>query len=124
MTWLMVALGGALGSVGRYGIGLAFERLVTFPLGTLVVNVLGSIIIGICAGIFDLDQKSRPSALFLMVGFCGGFTTFSTFSLNTLDLMEQHAWLKAGGNIFLSVSLCMFGTWLGFVLGRAFKNSG
>lgn len=117
----MVALGGALGSVGRYGVGLALERFVTFPLGTLVANVLGSIIIGICAGFFDLDQK-RPVALFLMVGFCGGFTTFSTFSLNTLTLLEQHAWLKAGGNILLSMVLCLFGTWLGFMLGQTLKK--
>ena len=118
----MVALGGALGSVVRYGVGLALERIVTFPLGTLVANVLGSIIIGICAGIFDLDQK-RPVALFLMVGFCGGFTTFSTFSLNTLALLEQHAWLKAGGNIFLSVALCLIGAWLGFMLGQTIKKA-
>jgi len=122
MSWLMVALGGALGSVVRYGVGLALERIVTFPLGTLVANVLGSIIIGICAGIFDLDQK-RPVALFLMVGFCGGFTTFSTFSLNTLALLEQHAWLKAGGNIFLSVVLCLIGAWLGFMLGQTIKKA-
>jgi len=118
----MVALGGALGSVVRYGVGLALERIVTFPLGTLVANVLGSIIIGICAGIFDLDQK-RPVALFLMVGFCGGFTTFSTFSLNTLALLEQHAWLKAGGNMFLSVGLCLLGAWLGFMLGQTIKKA-
>ncbi|MBD50802.1 MAG: fluoride efflux transporter CrcB [Euryarchaeota archaeon] len=121
MSWLMVALGGALGSVGRYGVGLALERFVTFPLGTLVANVLGSIIIGICAGFFDLDQK-RPVALFIMVGFCGGFTTFSAFSLNTLTLLEQHAWLKAGGNILLSMVLCLFGTWLGFMLGQTLKK--
>ena len=118
----MVALGGALGSVGRYGVGLALERFVTFPLGTLVANVLGSLIIGICAGFFDLDQK-RPGAMFLMVGFCGGFTTFSTFSLNTLALLEQHAWLKAGGNMFLSVGLCLLGAWLGFMLGQTIKKA-
>ncbi len=117
----MVALGGALGSVARYGVGLALERFVTFPLSTLIVNVLGSLIIGICAGVFGLDQK-RPMALLLMVGFCGGFTTFSTFSLNTLALLEQHAWLKAGGNMFLSMVLCLFGTWLGFMLGQTLKK--
>ena len=121
MSWLIVALGGALGSVGRYGVGLALERFITFPIGTLVANFLGSLIIGICAGIFDLDQK-RPAALFLMVGFCGGFTTFSTFSLNTLNLLEQQAWLKAGSNMFLSVMLCLLGTWLGFFLGQNLKK--
>ena len=121
MSWLMVALGGALGSVGRYAVSLAFDRFLAFPFGTLVANVLGSLLIGICAGFFDLDQK-RPVALFLMVGFCGGFTTFSTFSLNTLALLQQHAWLKAGGNMLLSIVLCLFGTWLGFMIGQTLKK--
>ncbi len=72
---------------------------------------------------FEGDQKGRPAALFLMVGFCGGFTTFSAFSLQTLDLMQQQAWLKAGGNVVLSVAGCLLGTWLGFLLGQAVKKS-
>ena len=121
MSWLIVALGGALGSVGRYGVGLALERFITFPLGTLVANFLGSLIIGICAGIFGLDQK-RPAALFLMVGFCGGFTTFSTFSLNTLNLLEQQAWLKAGSNMFLSVDALPFRYSAWFFFGQNLKK--
>ena len=104
----MVALGGALGSVGRYGVGLALTRYEAFPIGTLLANILGSLLIGVCAGMFEGDQKGRPAALFLMVGFCGGFTTFSAFSLQTLDLMQQQAWLKAGGNVVLSVAGCPF----------------
>ena len=123
MTWLIVALGGALGSVGRFGLGQALARFDAFPYGTLLANVLGSLVIGICAGLFDADQRSRPAGLFLMVGFCGGFTTFSTFSLETFELMHQQAWLKAGENMLLSVTLCLLGTWLGFLLGQSLRKT-
>jgi len=123
MTWLMVALGGALGSVGRFGLGQALARFDSFPYGTLLANVLGSLIIGICAGLFDTEQRSRPVGLFLIAGFCGGFTTFSAFSLQTFELLEQQAWLKAGGNMFLSVVLCLLGTWLGFLLGQSLRKT-
>ena len=119
----MVALGGALGSVGRYGIGLALVRFSSFPVGTLLANVLGSLVIGLCAGLFDAEQRSRPMGLFLMVGFCGGFTTFSAFSLQTFELLEQQAWMKAGGNVILSVALCLLGTWLGFLLGQSLRKT-
>ena len=112
----MVALGGALGSVGRFGLGQALARFDAFPYGMLLAN-------GICAGLFDAEEKSRPAGLFLMVGFCGGFTTFSTFSLQTLELMHQQAWLKAGGNMLLSVALCLLGTWLGFLLGQSLRKT-
>lgn len=119
----MVALGGALGSVGRFGLGQALARLDSFPYGTLLVNILGSLVIGICTGLFDAEQKSRPAGLFLMAGFCGGFTTFSTFSLETFELMHQQAWLKAGGNMLLSIALCLLGTCLGFLLGQSLRKT-
>jgi len=123
MTWLMVALGGALGSVGRFGLGQVLARFDTFPYGTLLANVLGSLVIGLCAGLFDAEQRHRPVGLFLMAGFCGGFTTFSAFSFQTFELLEQQAWLKAGGNILLSVALCLLGTWLGFLLGQSLRKA-
>ena len=123
MTWLMVALGGALGSMGRFGLAQALARLDAFPFVTLLVNVLGSLVLGICAGLFGMEEKNRSVGLFLMVGFCGGFTTFSTFSLETLELMQQQAWLKAGGNMLLSVALCLLGTWLGFLLGQSLRKT-
>ncbi|HJN89714.1 MAG TPA: fluoride efflux transporter CrcB [Verrucomicrobiota bacterium] len=124
MTWLMVALGGALGSVGRFGLGQALARYEAFPYGTLLANVLGSLVIGCCAGLFSDDQKYSSPGLFLMVGFCGGFTTFSTFSLQALELMQQQAWTKAGGYMLLSVALCLFGTWIGLLLGQALRKTG
>ena len=123
MTWLMVALGGALGSVGRFGLGQALARFDAFPYGTLLANVLGSLVIGICAGLLVCEQSSKPAGLFLMAGFCGGFTTFSAFSLQTFELLEQQAWLKAGGNVVLSVALCLLGTWLGFLLGQSLRKT-
>ena len=69
------------------------------------------------------EQRQRPAALFLMVGFCGGFTTFSAFSLQTIDLMQEQAWLKAGSNVALSVGGCLLGTWFGFLLGQSLKKT-
>jgi len=79
--WLSIALGGALSSISRYGIGLAFARLESYPFGTLAANTLGSLIIGLAAGFWDSDQRKTPIALFIISGFCRGFTTFSAFSL-------------------------------------------
>ena len=69
MTWLSIALGGALGSISRYGIGLALARLDSFPYGTLAANALGSLIIGVAAGFWEMDQRKTPTALFIITGF-------------------------------------------------------
>lgn len=95
---------------------------VAFPWGTLVINVLGSFIIGFAAatmradGRFPADDNLR---LFLMVGVCGGYTTFSAFSLQTMTLIQAGQWLPAAGNIGLSVILCLIGVWLGYLAGLA-----
>ena len=89
MTWISIAIGGALGSISRYGIGLVLVRLDSFPFGTLAVNALGSLIIGLAAGFWDSDQRKTPIALFIITGFCGGFTTFSTFSLEALSSFRK-----------------------------------
>ena len=90
MTWLCIALGGALGSLGRHGLTVGLARFESFPFGTLTANVLGSLAIGIAAGFWEIDQRKSPTALFLITGFCGGFTTFSTFSLQTLELIQKN----------------------------------
>ena len=98
MTWISIAIGGALGSISRYGIGLALARFESFPFGTLAANALGSLIIGLAAGFWDSDQRKTPIALFIITGFCGGFTTFSTFSLETIELMQKNDWPSAAVN--------------------------
>jgi len=105
---LAVAAGGALGSVARYLMGIGATRLLglTFPWGTLIINILGSFLIGAFAELFalkwNLPQEAR---VFLTVGICGGFTTFSTFSLDAWVLMERGEWGLAGGYIVGSVVL-------------------
>lgn len=114
---LLVALGGAFGSAARYGVGIAAARLfgLGFPWGTLIVNVLGGLAIGALAARFGPDQENLR--LLLGVGVLGGFTTFSTFSLEMVRLMEHQpgqAALYAGASLVLSVGAC----WLGLALGR------
>ena len=132
LAYLWVAIGGALGSMARYGIGgLVSEKFVSekygaFPWGTLVVNVTGSFIIGFLGAITASTGKMTPqSRVFatqlLITGVCGGYTTFSSFSLQTLNLLRDGEWLYAGGNILLSVVLCMIGVWLGYLLGSTLK---
>ena len=123
-AYLWVALGGALGSVGRYWInGLVSDKFgATFPWGTLVINVAGSFVIGVIGALAvpegRMDSQTRQFATqFLMIGVCGGYTTFSSFSLQTLNLLRDREWLYAGGNILLSVVLCLIAVWLGWMLG-------
>jgi CrcB protein len=114
-----VAVGGALGSVSRYWIGVLVVRLTgeAFPWGTLLINVVGSFIIAYF-GSLTLPGGARPASiemrLFVMVGFCGGFTTFSSFSLQTLDLLRGGAAARAFAYIAASVVLCLLGAALGF----------
>ncbi len=122
LTWLWVALGSALGGVGRYwcagALTLRFGH--SFPWGTLLVNVVGSMLIGLVAtlavpeGRILLDSTTRQ---FLMVGVFGGFTTFSSFSLQSLNLMQDGEWFVAGAYVLGSVFLCLLGVWLGHMLG-------
>lgn len=133
LAYLWVALGGALGSVSRYWLnGLVAEKFsetaAVFPLGTLIINVTGSFLIGIFAALAvpegRMDSSSRAFATqFLIIGVCGGYTTFSSFSLQTLTLLREGEWLYAGGNVLLSVVLCMVAVWLGFLLGSVFNST-
>ncbi len=116
--YLAVAAGGALGTVGRYFfsglIANAFGQ--TFPWGTLFVNVTGSFVIGFFAAVTGPDGRllvSGTTRQFVMLGICGGYTTFSSFSLQTLNLINDGEWLYVGGNIVGSVTLCLFFVWLG-----------
>jgi CrcB protein len=127
LAYLWVALGGAIGSVGRFWLnGLITARFgETFPWGTFFINVGGSFLIGLFFAFGDPDGRflAPPGLrLFLTVGICGGFTTFSSFSLQTLNLLRDREWLYAGGNILLSVTLCLIAVWLGYLLGSAFNT--
>lgn len=121
-TYLWVALGGALGSVARFACSEWVQsRWATFPWGTLLVNVLGSLLIGALAAMTENDRWSIPlvARQFLMIGILGGFTTFSSFSLQTLMLARSGAIFMAGLNVLASVGLCLLAAWLGFVLIQA-----
>ena len=127
LAYLWVAIGGALGSVARFGLnGLIAARFgETFPWGTIIINVTGSFLIGVFAAYADPDGRvliAPGVRQFLMIGVCGGYTTFSSFSLQTLRLAQDREWLYAGGNILLSVGLCLVAVWLGYALGAMFNS--
>lgn len=122
-----IFLGGGLGSLARWALsGWAANTFgQTFPWGTLIVNVSGSIVIGFFATITGPDGRwLAPSSLrqFVMIGICGGYTTFSSFSLQTLNLADEGEWAKAGANCVLSVVLCLVGVWLGHVLAAQLNS--
>ena len=113
MNYLWVALGGAVGATGRY---LLSQIKITayFPLTTMAINILGAIIIGAISYLPSLWGPVNPNLnLFLTVGLCGGFTTFSPFSLATVGLLESGRIFMALAYIFCSVILCMIGIYLG-----------
>ena len=121
--YLWVGLGGALGSVGRYWLSGVVARHFgeTFPWGTIFVNVSGSFVIGMFATLSGPEGRWLVSPAFrqqfFMLGICGGYTTFSSFSLQTLNLAEEGQWLYAGANVLLSVICCLVAVWLGHLLG-------
>jgi fluoride exporter len=116
-----IAAGGAVGAVGRYLASVGVHRLVGrgFPWGTLTVNVVGSLLIGL-AFVWLTERSLAPPVwrAFLMIGLLGGFTTFSSFSLETLNLLQEGAAFRALGNVLLSVSLCLVACGVGIWAGR------
>jgi CrcB protein len=126
LAYLWVAIGGALGSMARFGIGGLVSQK-TFPWGTLVANVSGSFIIGFLGALAVSEGRLNPKSRvfmtqFFITGVCGGYTTFSSFSLQTLNLLQDGEWLYAAGNVLLSVVLCMIAVWLGWLLGSALTS--
>lgn len=119
MNYLWIAAGAALGGVLRYFLSGVAARVAgeTFPWGTLVVNVTGCIAIGSFVALTGPDGRLIVPAnirLFVMTGLCGGYTTFSTFGLETLRLLQDREWAFAGWNILSSVALCLAGVWAGY----------
>jgi CrcB protein len=128
MTYLWIALGGALGSVMRFWMSNAVTQRfgMTLPWGTLFVNVTGSFLIGVLAGLSAPGGRLAGAdsfRQFFIVGICGGYTTFSAFSIQTLDLIRAGQLLHAGGNVLLSVTLCLIAVWLGHLLGSTLKGN-
>lgn len=122
-TYLCIGLGGALGSMARFWISIFVGERVKgdFPWGTILVNVIGSFVIGALAAVADQPGRfSLPPAMrqLLMVGICGGFTTFSSFSIQTLELMRGGQILPAVGNVVGSVLLCLLAVWGGHQFGQ------
>jgi len=120
-TILAIAVGGGVGSVARYLLTLWCEHLLgeDFPYGIFLANIIGSFAIGICFVIL-LERAALPEVArsLLMVGFLGGFTTFSTFSLQTIGMLQAGRWLEAGIYVFGSVLLSILGAWAGILLAR------
>jgi fluoride exporter len=124
VTYAYIAIGGAIGSVARYGCSQLIANWFgqTFPWGTLLVNIAGSFIIGFFASLTGPDGRlmvAPDMRLFVTVGICGGYTTFSSFSLQTLNLVQEGEILRAGMNIGASVVLCLVAVWLGYAAAAA-----
>jgi CrcB protein len=125
--YMIVGIGGAIGSIARAGMTDLVTRWVgkDFPFGTVVVNITGAIVMGLLAGYGETEPGklifSPGARAFLMIGVLGGYTTFSSFSLQTFLLMEQGNITGALLNVLLSVLLCVAGIWLGFTMIRAFE---
>lgn len=122
LLYAAVAAGGALGALARYLCSVALVALLgpTFPWGTLTVNVLGSFLIGLYASLSEPEGRllaSPAQRQFVMAGFCGGFTTFSIFSLETLLLVDRRAFDLAGIYVAVSVALWLISVWIGYWIG-------
>lgn len=127
MIWFWVAAGAALGGVLRYGANVGAGRmgLTAFPWATLFVNVLGSMVIGFFATVTGDQGRlvARPELrMFVTAGICGGFTTFSSFSLETFRLIEDREWLLAGLNATGSLVLCLAAVFVGATAGAMFNQ--
>lgn len=121
MTYLAIAVGGALGAMSRFGLMTLIGNVASsrFPWGTLIVNVSGSLLIGVLYVLISEKMLlSAEARALLIVGFLGAFTTFSTFSLDALLLVQQGFWLQACAYLMSSVLICVLATWLGMALTR------
>lgn len=116
MLWY-IAAGSALGGVARYLVAAAFHRPTPFPVGTLLVNITGSLLLGVLARYATTTHGWSPEIrAFLTIGFCGGYTTFSTFSLEMAELIRAQAYGRAAGYAGLSAGLSIAAVFLGFGL--------
>jgi fluoride exporter len=120
-TLLFIGIGGFIGSVSRYLLARAVQvfMISSFPFGTITVNILGSLLIGLIYGLSERGVLIDPQLrLFLTVGICGGFTTFSTFSAESFYLLRDGQYLWFMAYAFLSISLCLLAVFLGFIISK------
>ncbi len=130
MQYLVIGLGGALGSMLRFGIGTFIDNSVQksgqiFPWGTIVVNITGCFVIGFVFTISTAEGRLFLNPLtrnFITIGILGGYTTFSSFSWQTLALAQDGQWFGAAANVLLSVVLCLVGVWLGAMLAGSLNQ--
>ena len=121
MNVVVVFVGGGIGAAARYWLqGVVYGWTgAGFPYGTLAVNVLGSLLIGLLMSLFEERFLVQPELrLFLTIGILGGFTTFSTFSYETFRLLEEGDFIIASTNVLASVLTCLLFTWLGIIAAR------
>ena len=120
--FLLVGLGGAMGAMARYAAALAMAKLWSqpFPLATMLINIAGSVLMGMVMGALArlTPAWGETARLFVAVGILGGFTTFSSFSLETIVLIERGELLLAGAYVLLSVVICLIGLYLGLLVTR------
>lgn len=119
---ILIGLGGGFGSILRYLTSVVVNKYFqsVFPFATLAVNIIGCFLIGIIIGLFDRNYLTNPDLKFLFVmGFCGGYTTFSTFSAENLNLFQSGNYLTAFLYITLSILTCLFAVWLGLLLTKS-----
>lgn len=122
LIWLYIAVGSAFGGVSRYVVGVAIQQRVgfAFPTGTLVINIVGSFLFGFILRLaLGGTQMSPETRIFLTTGFCGGFTTFSTFSYETAALIEVGQYRRAATYVILSVVVSVIATFAGFALAQS-----
>tara|TARA_B100001250_G_scaffold413949_1_gene449917 strand:- start:4901 stop:5287 length:387 start_codon:yes stop_codon:yes gene_type:complete len=126
ISYLWIGLGSALGGMARHWCSIFVEKLTisSMPWGTILVNILGCFVIGCLSYLVSLDQKPPPVDLnsFLLIGFCGGFTTFSAFSMQSFDLIKNGEWLNMFGNVAISVIICLIAVFLGYFLTSVLKS--
>jgi len=123
---LCIAAGGALGAVSRFAVAHFVQRAAgpDFPWGILAVNALGCLVIGVLGAYFTDDADlAGPWRVFIFIGLLGGFTTFSTFSFETLELLNDGHTLRAGAYVLLTNVLCLGATWIGFRATTAWVGS-
>jgi CrcB protein len=127
LAYVLIAIGSALGGMGRYFVSGVVTTLTggTFPYGTMLVNITGCLVIGFFATLTGPDGRwlvGTPARQFVMVGLCGGYTTFSSFSLETLYLARAGEWMSATANAAGSVILCILSVWIGYIAATALNR--